>query len=576
MPYDHKFTEIKTLQMELVKSRAEIKKLNRELSLANKCLEELGADGGAALGEHSDLLKFIRLLLENSPNVVIIFSADGRTQYCTERFLKLCRIPGFAIIKGLGYRELLAPYTDPALLMHFGDIFEQIAHGREPVDVEAVIDFELNNSPRNYSIRVTPMFGEGGALTGSMAYFTDMTELRASKREAERANEAKSNFLATVSHEIRTPMNAIIGLASMLKNTGLNETQAEYLSGIENASCMLLDIINDILDFSQISAGKLEIVQDHFDLAEILGQLRDIYKMRCMDKGLEFICDFSDGLPRAVIGDGRRVRQILSNVLNNAVKYTEHGSITFSADFGRDDMIRFTVEDTGAGMRREAMSRLFKAFEQLDSVRNKKMAGTGLGLAITKMLCNMMFGTIEAHSEPGNGSTFIINLPLKSGDEGMPYEIGSNLLNFSAPGAKVLLVDDIGINLQVAEFILEGFGVKPDLAESGMAALDLAEKNHYDLILMDHMMPEMDGIETAERIRALGGEAAMTPIVALTANAAHDSADMFMANGFDGFIPKPIDSAAIAKALIRWLPKDLIAKPAGDADAGAVTSRSAV
>jgi CheY-like chemotaxis protein len=356
-------------------------------------------------------------------------------------------------------------------------------------------------------------------------------------------------------------MNAIIGIANILRSTHLDNAQMEYLKGIQNSSNTLLNLINDILDFSKIEAGKLELVPEYFDLPELLRHLKTMFELMFTQKSLYFTCIFDPRLPRVVLGDEKRVGQILTNILNNAYKYTQRGGVTFRVGRDRDSgEFVFEVADTGIGIREDAISRLFTAFEQLDLVRNKKVVGTGLGLAITKRLCGIMSGTISPRSEYGKGSVFTVRLPLAAGgEEDLPAEEGGgDAITFTAESARVLLVDDIQINLEVAKFMLNAFGIEPDLASSGAQAISLVMENHYDLILMDHMMPDMDGVEATGVIRALGGACAAVPIVALTANAVSGAKEMFLKNGFTGFLSKPMDNSELARGLQKWLPSDRI------------------
>jgi CheY-like chemotaxis protein len=400
-----------------------------------------------------------------------------------------------------------------------------------------------------------------------MALFYDTTEILAAKREAEFANKAKSDFLATVSHEIRTPMNAIIGMATMLNSASLNEEQRRYLKNIENSSNVLLSLINDILDFSKIEAGKLELVPGYFSLSGLLEDLNSMFEFLYREKQLWFTPIFDPKLPAVVYGDEKRVSQIFINLLNNALKYTPSGGVRFrvslAGETGEGDQhaatIRFDVEDTGIGIQEDAIPRLFTAFEQLDLVKNKKVVGTGLGLVITKRLCALMGGSIDVKSEYGKGSTFTVTLSFTTGSAEDLTEEKIAVLEFTAPGAAVLLVDDIEINLEVAAFMLDSFGIKPDTARSGEEAVTMAAEKRYDLILMDHMMPGMDGLEAAALIQQ-GGSSADTPIVALSANAVSEARAMFLSNGFSGFLAKPMDNAALAECLLRRLPEDRILK----------------
>ncbi|MDR3174094.1 MAG: response regulator [Treponema sp.] len=565
--------DMENLRDELKKAQIAIKKLERELKLANSTIErnkitEISKENlnKIVADKKSELEKYMNLLLENCPDIIMLFDRDGKIAYCTEAFLKRGHIPGFGIIQGSTYNTLLTRFTSPGFMTEIDNIYKQTYIRIKSVTAHEIIDFGGKGNPRDYSIQVTPMINDKGRPMGIMILFYDTTELLAAKREAERASIAKSDFLATVSHEIRTPMNAIIGVSAMMKSTNLNEEQLNYLRNIENSSHLLLGLINDILDFSKIEAGKLELIPEYFSLRGLLRRVCSMFELLFSEKGLAFRCALDEDLPEIIYGDEKRISQIIANLLNNALKYTEKGEVNFrirkDAAPGDEDMARiyFIVQDTGIGIREEALPRLFTAFEQLDPVRNKKIVGTGLGLVITKRLCEMMAGTITVESEYNKGSVFTAMLSLKTGSPADLSEKESALIEFTAPEARVLLVDDIEINLEIAAFLLNAYDIKPDLAKSGLEAIDLAVKNRYDLILMDQMMPEMDGIEAVKRIRALGGPLAELPIIALTANAVSGAREMFLSHGFTGFLSKPMDSDALAACLLKWLPEKLIVK----------------
>jgi CheY-like chemotaxis protein/anti-sigma regulatory factor (Ser/Thr protein kinase) len=276
---------------------------------------------------------------------------------------------------------------------------------------------------------------------------------------------------------------------------------------------------------------------------------------------------YAEDLPEVVFGDDKRIGQIITNILNNALKYTREGGVTLRVSGAPgategEDSISIAVEDTGIGIKEDAIPRLFTAFEQLDQVRNKQIQGTGLGLAITKRLCAMMSGAINVTSTYGEGSVFTITLPLKrGGSEDLPRE-ELTVIPFTAPKARVLLVDDIEINLDVASFLLNSFNINPDTAKNGLESIEKVKNQKYDLILMDHMMPEMDGVEAVRIIRSLGGDNATIPIIALTANAVSGAREMFLSNGFNSFLSKPMDQQSLAQTLLRWLSEALVEKNA--------------
>jgi PAS domain S-box-containing protein len=554
--------ELKTLREEVRNLTIANRKLSRTLDLAEKQIERnksasLAKDSLANIisAKRSELERYMNLLLNNCPDMILIFDKDGKIVYCTESFLKSCSIPGFGLIQGTPFVTLLSPFTGSDFLDEMIHALSKVHEKETTYEFKDMIDFRQRGNPRNYNIQVTPMLTETGKAEGFMILFSDMTEFIQAQKEAERASAAKSDFLATISHEIRTPMNAIIGLAGMLKSTGLDNRQHDYLKSIQDSSHILLNLINDILDFSKIEADKFELIKDYFRFGMLLKHLQSMFELMFQQKNIDFICEFSNDLPEVVYGDDKRIRQILMNILNNALKYTKVGKVMFRVRKEAYGEIRFEIADTGIGIREEALPRLFSAFEQLDLARNKGVMGTGLGLAITKRLCNFMNGSIEVESEYNVGSRFIVHLPLAEGtSKDLPAEDRKEAIHFKAPNAKVLIVDDIEINLQIAAYMLESFEIISDFALSGKQAIEKVSAHHYDIVFMDHMMPEMDGIEATHIIRAMDESVKDTPIVALTANAVSDAVVKFYASGLNDFLSKPMDIAALAQCLLKWLP----------------------
>jgi CheY-like chemotaxis protein len=305
----------------------------------------------------------------------------------------------------------------------------------------------------------------------------------------------------------------------------------------------------------------MELVNTNYNLHVLLDNLRSIFGMLCGDKNLQFRFFMDENMPAMVNGDENRLRQILSNILSNAAKYTREGWVEFSCRMAGDGMMRFDVKDSGIGIRREDVDKLFKPFEQLDLRKNRNVVGTGLGLAISYNMCRLMGGSLSMTSEYGYGSTFTVELPCVAAESDAVEETFA-AAEFSAPGARVLVVDDIDINLSVAEALLSTFDITPDLAAGGSEAIELAGRNRYDLIFMDHMMPGMDGLESTRRIRGLGGWNERVPIVALTANAIHGVEAMFLLNKLDDFLSKPIDFSDLNTCLRKWLPPDKIVEAA--------------
>ena len=385
-----------------------------------------------------------------------------------------------------------------------------------------------------------------------------MGSLENARYEAEEANKSKSNFLATMSHEIRTPLNAVIGIAQIeLQKLNLSDEYASSFDKIYTSGSSLLGIINDILDMSKIETGKLELNPAEYDLPSLINDAVQLNIVRIGSKPVEFILEADENLPSRFIGDELRLKQILNNLLSNAIKYTQKGHVKLSVSHTEEDgyiMLCFSIEDTGQGMKLEDREKFFSEYQRFNMEANRTTEGTGLGLSITKKLVEMMDGMILVESEYGKGTKFTIMIKQETVDcDVIGTELAQQLRNFTFQSegftshtthdqmeyGKVLVVDDVDINLYVAEGMMSQYGLNVETVLSGFEAIDLINSGKtYDVIFMDHMMPQMDGIETTQKLRESGYTGC---IVALTANALVGNSDMFLNNGFDGFISKPID-----------------------------------
>ena len=401
---------------------------------------------------------------------------------------------------------------------------------------------------------------------------------KAAMQQARRANSAKSEFLANMSHEIRTPINAVLGMNEMIIRESTSDRITTYARNVENAGKNLLSIINDILDFSKIEAGKMEIAESDYKLSSVLNDVTNMIVFKARQKDLKFNVKVNESLPDGLYGDEVRVRQVVTNVLNNAVKYTHEGSVSLTVngehetdENGRESInLVFSVKDTGIGIRPEDIPKLFKKFERVDLVQNNTVEGTGLGLSITRNLLELMHGRIEVESEYGKGSTFTIYLPqriVSSEPIGNFHEKFERYVHtmrayqesFKAPDANILVVDDTDMNLTVIEGLLSKTDINLDTAAGGAEALNLTREKKYDLILMDQRMPHMDGTETMKRIREQSdGMNIDTPVICLTADAVSGARNKYIEKGFTDYLSKPVEGSTLEAALIKYLPPEKI------------------
>ena len=407
-------------------------------------------------------------------------------------------------------------------------------------------------------------------------------KLTVAAEAANQANEAKSLFLSTMSHDIRTPMNAIIGMNEMILRDSREDDTRMYAENIRTAGNTLLGIINDILDFSKIEAGKMEIIDVDYNIASLLNDLVNMVQRKAEEKGLTFELDVDSQIPSVLHGDELRIKQVITNILSNAVKYTKEGGIVFAVSASKcrkeeDSVIlHVSIRDTGIGIKPEDLDKLFVAFERIEEKKNRNIEGTGLGMAIAQNFLSLMGSKIQVESQYGKGSVFSFDLkqkvadwePLGAFDAAYKRYLSERkqyTAKFTAPKARILVVDDTQMNLKVFVSLLGKTKIQIDTAESGDAGIELFHKKTYDLIFLDHMMPNKDGIETLQEMKAcVDTPNRKTPVICLTANAVSGMREMYIEAGFDDYLTKPIDTERLEAMLLRYLPTDLVEKVVDD------------
>jgi len=480
-------------------------------------------------------------------------------------------------------------------VIYFNHKTEQIYEGITLGKAEAILDdmddciLEHRNLVRGRNIYAAGswLIERDNVYYGRMYVLSDITDsyhytqqvreqagiMKELKDQAESANRAKSVFVSNMSHEIRTPINAIVGLTEVLLRRDRDAEDKQYLMNIKSSGEALLDIINDLLDFSKIEAGKFEIVKDAYDVAQMMRDIEVIGKTRIGDKNVTLVMDIDRQIPKLLYGDGLRIRKVILNIMNNAVKYTEEGTVTLSvrqeACDGENVQLQVSVADTGQGIRQEDLDGLFDAFTQVDIKKNQGKEGTGLGLAISRQLVELMGGQLRVESEYGKGSRFYFTLRegVRSteaiGDytrtQAQPEQADEDIFTFQAPDAQILLVDDNEINQEVAKALMEPFAMQIDVASNGKQAVEMVLKKQYDIVFMDHFMPVMDGQKATEIIRGMEGEAFQSlPVIALTADAVQGVREELFQAGMNDFVSKPIDVADVSRVLRQWLPGEKV------------------
>ncbi|MCA3262572.1 MAG: response regulator [Telmatospirillum sp.] len=561
-PADWHIGEVLAADPSAARSARALKRADGALAWVEISLTSLGPSG--YLGTLHDVtrqrayqkeLEQLSLVANNTDNFVIIADADGNCEWVNPAFTART---GFTLDEMLGKRPgciLQGPDTDPRAIAHISAALRE----RRSVSAE-ILNYTKRHEPYWTMLHINPILGNDGALQRFVSVQTETTRLRAIQSEletakavAEAASRDKSLLLANVSHELRTPMTGVLGIADMLLATDLAPQQRRYVEVMQSSGNLLLRIINDVLEFSRIEEGRIEIEQKPFELAAAIAGVADILAPMFREKGLVFDIRLPpEGLPR-LVGDAARFQQILYNILGNALKFTQVGSVTLAVDCvptasGSTNVLVW-VRDTGGGIAPTKIESIFRPFEQADKSVAQRFGGSGLGLWICKRLVERMGGEISAASVPDRGSEFFFSLPLLSAGPGPASEGAPAGLHAAAPTLDILLADDSDVNRMVIRSVLEKEGHRVVEVLDGAQALERVQTAAFDVVLMDIQMPVMDGLTAAVRIRELGGALARVPIFALTADIVSERRDAYLNGGFDKVLAKPIDWAMLKQAL---------------------------
>ncbi|MDR0888267.1 MAG: response regulator [Coriobacteriales bacterium] len=581
---------------QLKKARRENKLLNDRLARIDSLSSSRDSLARMLQGEQARQSSFMNMLLDYASDIIVLLDNRLRVAFCSKRFLDLLGLKSSTQLEGRKIGELRD-------LLESRELAEGIlSKAREALHTKSTVSTNMSARPGhgpykgkkleiNVTIRV--VHDSDNKISGVIMIGHDITDINEAKLQAELANRTKTEFLANISHELRTPLNAVNGLAELELHKDLPKDTLSNLEKIYGSGVTLLNIINDILDISKIDSGKFVLTPTDYDIASVISDTVSMNIVRIGSKPIKLQLQIDPDLPHRLYGDELRVKQIMNNLLSNAIKYTPEGTVTLSLSVKRmekDCWLFGSVQDTGIGIRREDMPNLFAEYQRFDTGKNRKIEGTGLGLHLTKQLVNMMDGVIHVASKYGEGSTFSFKVRQAVIDD---EPIGEKLANdlqgfkmFDDPShritmidyvpmefANILLVDDVVTNLDVAKGMLEPYKATVHSVTSGQQAIDRVLNSHtkYDIILMDHMMPRMDGIEATQKIRAIGTEYARNvPIVALTANAVTGIKELFLDNGCQDFLTKPIEVEELDRVMHTWVldkqPKDVRDKALRDVE----------
>ncbi len=560
--------DVKRLTLENKKLAREVKRLNQDIALLREANTQAVNTQEYIQRETDRQIFYIAQLMRTSPNVFILTDHLLRTAVTSDLFFRYnVGYDKNAIRRGVPLRDALGGMLSETELDEF------MGKCRAALAGEQVKSYLLHKTyadgRKSWRITIRRMSGDEEAA-GLNILFADTTEIVDALERAEAADKAKSSFLANMSHEIRTPINAMLGLNEMILRESSERETLDYAADVRNAGRTLLSLVNDILDFSKVEEGKMEILPAQYDLSSLIGDLVNMIRTRAEDKGLRLEVRVQKEIPQVLFGDEIRIRQCALNLLTNAVKYTQKGTVTLAVGYEEagENMIRlaFRVSDTGIGMKRSDLEKLFAPFTRIEESRNRSIEGTGLGMVITQKLLALMGSRLEVESVYGEGSTFSFSLEqpvvkwtpigvFNAAPEMPDTRRAAYQEAFHAPDARILVVDDMPVNLTVIQGLLKKTMVAVETATSGAEAVEKASRQKYDVIFIDHMMPGMDGIETLGELQKLP-DSEKTAYIALTANAISGSRELYLDAGFSDYLSKPVDSRKLEEMLMAHLPPE--------------------
>lgn len=575
--------ELASLKIDLKKLKRENKHLARDNEMLRMANEQAAHVREFIQRDNERQLFFNEQLLKTSPYMMFLTDEKLNVVMASDMFFLFSGMDHESIKNGLSLNEAVSGFMNEE---EAEDFIEQCKSALEGEFLPSyVFQKEMGGYTNHLQITIRAMRRSNGHVVGLNIIFVDMTEMIEAKEKADEANHAKSSFLANMSHEIRTPINAVLGMDEMIIRETSEPEIRSYAENIRQAGKTLLALINEILDFSKVEEGKMEIIPTRYELGSLVNDLTNMVQDRVEKKGLKLEVDIDPSIPHELYGDEIRIKQCIVNLLNNSVKYTEKGKVTMGIGFRPKDaehiVMEVRVTDTGIGMKEEDLERLFAPFARIEEKRNRNIEGTGLGMSITKRLLELMGTSLSVDSVYGKGSTFYFDVVQKvlnpepignfagrfSGTKEKEEKSGYQA-QFYAPLAHILVVDDTETNLLVIKGLLKATGVQLDTVDSGFEALRAIEKQKYDVILVDHMMPEMDGIETLAKMKERPDYNESVHI-ALTANAISGAREMYLKAGFDDYLSKPVDGTILEQTLKKYIPASKQISPTDGGGTGA-------